>query len=101
MALLSVRTPPEKVVTHLKHVGCPESMARDIIARNRKPAKKQLRRKGAGIFLTGIGILIGFFVLSLIEGAMGMRIPLPAEIWWLQYLAVGMILYGILQMLFG
>jgi uncharacterized protein YjeT (DUF2065 family) len=101
LALLSVRTPPDKVVAHLKYVGCPESVAREIIARNRKPAKRQLRRKGAGILLTGIGILACFLVLSLIEAAIGMRLPLPAEIWWLQYLTLGMILYGILQMIFG
>jgi uncharacterized protein YjeT (DUF2065 family) len=101
LALLSVRTPPDKVVAHLKYVGYPESVARDIIARNRKPAKKQLRRKGVGILLTGIGILACFLALSLIEGAMDIRVPLPAQIWWLQYFALGMIFYGILQMIFG
>ena len=101
LALLKVRTPLDKVAAHLKSVGCPEAVTRDIIARNRRPAKNHLRRKGVGILLSGIGILMCFFVLSLFEGAIGLRLPLPAEIWWLQYLAIGMILYGILQMLFG
>lgn len=101
LALMSTRTAPEKVIAHLKYVGCPAPLAQDIVVRNRRPASKNLRKKGLGILLAGVGILVGVLLLELVKVALGMPIPLPINATWFVLLGAGMIVYGILQIVFG
>lgn len=101
LALMSTRTAPEKVIAHLKYVGCPASLAQDIVSRNRRPATKNLRRKGVGILLTGVAILGGVLLLELVKVLIGMPIPLPINAAWFAVLGAGMIVYGVLQIVFG
>lgn len=101
LALMSTRTAPEKVITHLKYVGCPAPLARDIVSRNRRPARKNLRRKGVGILVTGVAILVGVLLLEILRASIGMPIPLPINTTWFALLGAGMIVYGVLQIVFG
>lgn len=101
LALMSTRTTPEKVMAHLKYVGCPAPLAQDIVTRNRRPAKKNLRKKGVGILVTGVAILVGLLLLAILKAAIGMPIPLPINTTWFVFLGIGMIAYGLLQIVFG
>lgn len=101
LALLSTRTAPEKVISHLKYVGCPAPLAQDIVSRNRRSAKKNLRKKGVGILVTGVAILVGLLLLQILRAAIGMPIPLPINTVWFALLGTGMIFYGVLQIIFG
>jgi hypothetical protein len=100
-ALLGERTSEEKVLAHLKHIGCPAPLAMDIVKRSRRPAKKHLRKKGIGIALTGLAILAGLLLLSILQVLIGMPIPMPINMIWFFFIGSGMVVYGILQMLFG
>jgi ferric-dicitrate binding protein FerR (iron transport regulator) len=100
LALLTERTSEEKILAHLRYVGCPADTAREIIARNRGGAKTRRRYKGVGIALTGAG-MIALVVAVAILRSLGIPIPLPVSSIWLFVLGFGMVLYGTLQMLFG
>jgi hypothetical protein len=100
LALLAEHSPEDKVLAHLRYVGCPAETAREIIARNRGAAKSQRRRKGIGIAATGAA-LIAIAILILVLRALGVPIPLAAWTFWFLIVGIGMLMYGGLQMLFG
>lgn len=101
LALLSTRMPPEKLIAHLKSVGCPPDLAEDILSRNRAPAKRALQRKGLGILLTGVGIVAGIALLAIFSAATGIRLPFAGRAFLFVFAAIAMIAYGGLQLLFG
>jgi len=102
LALLSTRTPPEKVVAHLKYVGCPLSLAQEIVARSRPRAKRQLRGKGLGILIGGVALLAACVLTIISVYLMGVPVPLLGRYVLLGIIAgIGMVIYGGLQILFG
>ena len=101
LALLSTRMPPDKLLAHLKSVGCPPDLAQEILERNRKPAKRELQRKGLGIFLGGIGILVVLSALVAFVALTGIRLPFMGRALIFVIVGIAMIAYGGLQMLFG
>jgi hypothetical protein len=99
LALLTERTSEEKVLAHLRHVGCPPDLAREIVTGNRGGAKSQRRRKGVGIALTGAGLVAAVILVGILR-AFGIPMPMPFRPW-VFAIGLGMILYGMLQMMFG
>ncbi len=100
LALLSERTPERKVLAHLRDVGCPEDIARRLIARNRDPARRRLRIKSAAILGSGLS-LIAFGALSLWWlGDTADRPELVLRPVLLMSLGAGTVLYGVLEILF-
>lgn len=70
------------MIAHLKYVGCPAPLAPDIVTRNRRPARNNLRKKGVGILVAGAAILVGVLLLEILKAAIGMPIPLPINTTW-------------------
>lgn len=102
LALLEARRPPEKVVAHLKYVGCPAPLAQEIVQRNRKTATRGLRRKGLGMLLYGAALLAGCLLAVIVVGITGLKVPMLSRYLLLgAILGVGMIVYGGLQLIFG
>jgi hypothetical protein len=100
LALLSERTPERKVLAHLRDVGCPEAIARRLVARNRDPARTRLRIKAAAIVGSGVS-LIAFGALSLWWlGDPGDRPELLLRPVLLLSFGAGMVIYGVLEILF-
>lgn len=102
LALLGTRMPPEKVVAHLKYVGCPLSLAQEIVARNRPKAKRQLRGKGLGMLIGGGALLAASVLVMVAVVVVGKPVPLLGRYVLLGViLGIGMIVYGVLQIVFG
>lgn len=95
--LLAARDAPDSVVEALRHIGCPKDLAQEIVARSKAPATSQLRRKGVGILLTGLGMIAA----SVIAVALGLHHGFGGRLAWLFVLGIGTAIYGIFQIVFG
>lgn len=100
LALLAERTPDHKVLTHLRDVGCPEAIARRLVARNREPARVRLRIKAAAIVGTGASLIgcAGLYLWWL--GDPSDRPTLLIRPVLLFSFGLGMVIYGALEILF-
>ncbi len=100
LALLAERTPERKVLAHLHEVGCPETIARKLVARNRDPARARLRIKAAALVGTGVSLIgcAGLYLLWL--GDPGERPELLIRPVLLFSFGLGMVIYGALEIFF-
>lgn len=81
----------------LRHIGCPKALAQEIVEHSRRPATSQLRRKGAGILPTGLGMIAA----TLFAVALGLHHGLGGRLAWLFVLGIGTAIYGLFQIVFG
>ena len=95
--LLAARDAPDSVVEALRHIGCPKDLAQEIVARSKAPATSQLRRKGVGILLTGLGMVAA----AILGVALGAHHGFGGRLLWLFILGIGTAIYGIFQIVFG
>lgn len=95
--LLAARDAPDSVVEALRHIGCPKDLAQEIVARSKRPATSQLRRKGVGILLTGLGMIAA----TLFAVTLGLHHGLGGRLAWLFVLGIGTAIYGLFQIVFG
>lgn len=100
LALLAERTPESRVLAHLRDVGCPETIARRLVARNRAPARTRLRIKAAALVGSGASLIgcAGLYALWL--GDPGDRPELLVRPVLLCAFGLGMLIYGVLDILF-
>ena len=72
-------------------------LAQEIVARSKAPATSQLRRKGVGILLTGLGMVAA----AILGVALGAHHGFGGRLLWLFILGIGTAIYGIFQIVFG
>jgi hypothetical protein len=100
--LLAVRTAPDRVVDALRHIGCPQDLAQEIVARSRAPATSALRRKGVGILLTGLGMIAASIAATVFLASIaGAHAGIRGRLLWLLILGIGTAVYGLFQIVFG
>lgn len=100
MRLLAVRTAPDSVIEALRHIGCPKELAQEIVARSQAPATSQLRRKGVGILLTGLGMIAASVIIMTIEAATDVHAG-TRRLMALLIVGIGTAFYGLFQIVFG
>lgn len=100
MRLLAARTAPDSVVGALRHIGCPKDLAQEIVARSQAPATSQLRRKGVGILLTGLGMIAASVIVMTIESSTDVHAG-TRRLMALLIVGIGTAFYGAFQIVFG
>lgn len=98
--LLAARDPPDSVVDALRHIGCPRALAQEIVARSKAPATSQLRRKGVGILLSGLGMIAVSLLVAAFAASTNVHV-FSGRLLWLLILGIGTAIYGIFQIVFG
>jgi len=89
-----------KIVAHLRKRGCDEKFAAELTQAVIKAARRHNRKTGFRSIVTGILILVGFGAFVLSAGSSGVHVFAPKLIL-LPLAALGMIAYGVFQLLFG
>jgi len=98
--LLAARDPPDSVVDALRHIGCPKDLAQEIVARSKAPATSQLRRKGVGILLSGLGMIVVSLLVAAFAADTGLHV-FSGRVLWILILGIGTAFYGLFQIVFG
>lgn len=98
--LLAARDAPDSVVDALRHLGCPKDLAQQIVARSKAPATSLLRRKGVGILLTGLGMIVASLLVAAFAASADVHV-FSGRTLWLLILGIGTAFYGLFQIVFG
>ena len=89
-----------KIVAHLKKRGCEPQLAAVIAKAVIKAARSHNRRAGLRSIVIGAVVLVGFAAFILSMGQTGVHLFAP-KLLLVPLAAMGMIGYGIFQLLFG
>lgn len=89
-----------RIVAHLKKRGCDPALGAQLTKAVYKHVRKHNRKTGLRSIILGVVILAGFGAFVLAVGNTGVHVFAP-QLLLVPLAAVGMILYGFFQLLFG